>query len=153
MTVTLVVTSGGKWGLATFEIKNILNVFEYGMTFSPMRMDSEPCNLNVYFSKRESSEASMSSPTFSITRVYPNYIVFSRCLINSCSDCRVETTLLSISFSLIHLFAYPCGSMRRGHRCEVYVIIPFSREKASRGRPLWIHLRMEIWSPSVASSE
>ena len=58
-----------------------------------------------------------------------------------------------ISMFLIHRFAYPCGSVISGHFIPVYIMIAFSMENESTGRPDICHLRIKTCSPSTVSSE
>ena len=43
--------------------------------------------------------------------------------------CGLTWRLLGFSMFLIHLFAWPCGSIIRGQRCELVTIIALSSEK------------------------
>jgi len=59
--------------------------------------------------------------------------------------------LMSLSFSmfLIHLFPWPYGSMNSGHLLAFEVMMAFSMEKVSEGRPWVVQLRIFIGSPST----
>lgn len=81
----------------------------------------------------ESKLESNSSPTFSINRVYPNYIALSKLRKKSKSFSFATlnlTFIFSSKFSLffINLFAYPYGSINRGYLWHLFIIIPFSME-------------------------
>lgn len=48
----------------------------------------------------------------------------------------------SLPMFLIHLLAWPYGSMYRGHLWVLLVMIAFSMEKESLGRPWIVQLRI-----------
>ena len=103
--VTLVVTSGGKWGFLILEVRNNLNCLLYDITLSPILIDTAPWRRKVCFNNNGSSDGSTSCSMFSITTAYPNWIAFSRSLTKSVSFWLMEIILFSCSFYLIHLLA------------------------------------------------
>ncbi len=61
--------------------------------------------------------------------------------------------LLSFSMFLIHLLAWPCGSIHSGQRRELFTMIPLSIEKASTGKPAICQARILTGSPRVLVNE
>jgi len=64
--------------------------------------------------------------------------------INYICTCQLRKYTLKHNYShltrfLIHLLAWPWGSINSGHRLENWTITPFSTERVSRGRPHICH--------------
>lgn len=66
---------------------------------------------------------------------------------------KLSLLFSALSLFLIHLFAYPCGSIIRGHFRLFSMMRPFSLEKESTGSPLICHLLIYIDSPRTYSRE
>ena len=65
-------------------------------------------------------------------------------------SCRISGTWMwGLTRFLIHLFACPCGSMKRGHLLENLTITPFSTDSVSLGSPAICQRRMLTGSPRV----
>merc|ERR1712159_10126 len=58
-------------------------------------------------------------------------------------------SLLGASIWRIHLLACPCGSTMSGHLRAANIVIAFSTEKSSVGRPSMFHCRILTASPNV----
>lgn len=95
--------------------------------------------MNIYFNKIGSSAGSKSSSIFSNRTGYPNLIAFSKVFKKLDSVSFVICRLLSEPIFLIHLFAYPYGSITKGHLRQLNIKIPFSIDKSSAGRPCSYH--------------
>ena len=50
---------------------------------------------------------------------------------------------------LMYLFAWPCGSIKRGNRRALDIIMPFSTDDASCGSPQIVQVRIATGSASV----
>mmetsp|Transcript_7531 Transcript_7531/g.28286 ORF Transcript_7531/g.28286 Transcript_7531/m.28286 type:complete len:215 (-) Transcript_7531:4303-4947(-) len=81
----------------------------------------------------------MDSPMFSIKTDVPFSIAFS--MISAVFGAPIRTTcrLFPLSRSLIHAMPCSCGSHIKGHRSLLHVIVPFSMEVLSEGRPSPTH--------------
>lgn len=66
------------------------------------------------------------------------------------SCCSSTCSLLAFSLVLIHLLACPCGSIMRGQRLLLVIMMALSIEKASLGSPANSQSRIVTGSPSTA---
>jgi hypothetical protein len=67
--------------------------------------------------------------------------------------CQRTCNLFAFSLALIHLLAWPCGSIISGQRLLLVIMMALSMEKASLGRPARSQSRMVTGSPSTADRE
>ena len=94
----------------------------------------------------------MLSPTFSSNTGFPYCTAASSRLMNYRS---LNFRICSLSFFsrfLSHLFAWPCGSMLSVHLCDLWIIIPFSTENESPGRPAMVQALTATGSPNIPAS-
>jgi len=63
------------------------------------------------------------------------------------------SSLFSFSIFQIHLLACPCGSIERGHLLAFFIIMAFSTEKLSEGRPDMFQALILTGSPRTVMSE
>jgi len=96
---------------------------------------------------------SSSSPTFSSSTGWPNWIAFSSVLKKFGSDNFIILIFLLIYIFFIHLLAWPWGSIQRGHLRDLNIIIPFSNEKLSDGRPSIFHCLIWTGFPNTVTNE
>ena len=85
------------------------------MVLSPSLMQMLPPCLKVCFKSKGSRMGSKSSPMFSSSTGVPNWMQFSRVRTKSESVSLMTCRFLALSMFLIHLLAWPCGSIISGH--------------------------------------
>ena len=95
----------------------------------------------------------ISVPRFYMRTGVPNCMQFSRFLMKLSSVSLIIFNFREASCFFSHLLHCPCGSIINGHRRELYIIIAFSVEKLSEGRPLIFHSLIFIGSPRTFTRE
>jgi hypothetical protein len=136
--VTFTLVSGAYFGFGNFEVIYNLNELLYGRRVSPNLITSYPLLKKVNLDNTGSRAGSSSSPTLSINTVLPKRIAFSNVRKNV-SSVNLTTSKFLLSFFLIHLLAYPYGSIIKGHLLALVIINPFSIERLSVGSPYKFH--------------
>ena len=71
---------------------------------------------------------------------------------NSFSDSLMIWRPASFCMFLIHLLAWPCGSIINDHRDDLERMMAFSVDRASVGKPAMFHARIATGSASVLRS-
>jgi hypothetical protein len=71
---------------------------------------------------------------------------------NSFSDSLMIWSPASLCVFLIHLLAWPCGSIIKDHRDDLERMMAFSVDRASVGKPAMFHARIATGSASVLRS-
>mmetsp|Transcript_13734 Transcript_13734/g.31761 ORF Transcript_13734/g.31761 Transcript_13734/m.31761 type:complete len:259 (-) Transcript_13734:8766-9542(-) len=107
-----------------------------------------PC-LKVCRSNRGSIVGSSSSPTFSRSTGVPNWMAFSRVRTKSESLNLITLHLCSFSMFFTHLFACDSGSIISGHRRLLEIMMPFSTDRVSDGKPAMPQARICTGSAST----
>ena len=151
------------WLLWKFQLNNGISILFYDIErkFVWIFNNSIPTNLintfvpfwYVCFSKMGLRAGSNYSPTFSSNTGWPNWMAFSNVLKKLGSDSFITLSFLCIYIFLIHLLAWPCGSIQSGHLLDLKIMIPFYSEKESDGKPSMFHCLIWTGLPSTETKE
>ena len=109
--------------------------------------------MKTYFIKIGSNDGSISSSIFSINTDWPNLIEFSRVFKKLLSLNLVTWRFESFPKVLIHLLAYPWGSITNGHLLQLKINIPLSIDKLSAGNPASYHSLIVTSSTKILCNE
>mmetsp|Transcript_60967 Transcript_60967/g.143561 ORF Transcript_60967/g.143561 Transcript_60967/m.143561 type:complete len:277 (-) Transcript_60967:2936-3766(-) len=114
----------------------------YAIVSSPILiMSVGPC-LKICFASTGSNAGSSSSWTFSSKTGLPKRTALTSERKNSFSLILITSKPLFFCMFLIHLFAWPCGSIMSDHRRDLLRIMAFSVDRASVGSPAMFHARI-----------
>ena len=122
-----------------FVCKNSLKFLWYSTSLSPILTYSERPFLYVARVTVGMSTASMLSPMFSMSTLVPFSMAFSMMSAVFGAPMRTTCRLFFASRSLIHAMPCSCGSHIRGQRSELQVMVPFSMDVRSEGKPSPTH--------------
>jgi len=123
------------------------------MTFSPILITNPLPDLIFCCNRIGSNAGSNSSPMFSKSTHFPNWIANSKLLSKLPSDNLNTSSYTAVSGLvprfLTNLLAWVYGSIMRGHLLDLNMIIPFSIERLSLGRPATVHILIITSSPNT----
>lgn len=130
-----------------------MNSWLYGISWSP--------SLNKYwapffcscFPRTGSRDGSSYYYTFSIKTICPFLIAFSKIFKKLASLSLVIWILWSLLMFLIHLLAWPWGSIINGHLLQLKMKIPLSVDKESVGKPCYCQSLIWTSSERILSSK